>query len=369
MNPKRVPASSDGQSRSEHELATGSIVRLAPAAADERLRAVLPANAFTTSSILGPTPSAAVQGNIVEALIEEGMARFRWDHAGADTDGIASGSHLLAACRSLFAVGSDLESFVCPVPDDRADVGYYRFAVNNPSGGLRAYRDGSHRGLPFSGIWNHRAANNPHWFRLAEEQRIFDRFVGAYTPVVAAISAAFTATVDPERRIESLINTDGRTDGSYLRVIASPGARHRDQLTIRRDGLISRHRAHVDTTVFVVQPPTLPLSTRGGRLRFLDHQSRWQPMQVDVGEFVVFTGRDFNAVLGQARSHKFVHEVVATPEEATCDRLSAFYRVGVDPDATNLRTVGGGVFQTLNASPANNGADYYAAMNIHRSTA
>lgn len=369
MSAKNGAVSSDDQSQSEHEPASGA-VKLTAVPDDGRMSEANVGATFTTSALLRPTaPSAAVQAALVEALIEEGMARFCWDHAGADADGIASGADLIAASRSLFALGRGLESFVCPVPDDRADVGYYRFAVNNPSGGLRKYQDGMHRGLPLSGIWNHRAATNPHWFRLTDQQRTFDRFVSAYTQVISAISAAFTACVDPPGRIESLVRTDGRTDGSYLRIISSPGAPHRDQLTVGKDGLVSRHRAHVDTTVFVVQPPTLSASTSGGRLRFLDHQRRWQPMHVEAGEFVVFTGRDFNAALGLTRSHKFVHEVVATPEQATRDRLSAFFRIGVDPDAADVRTVGGGVFQTLNGMPVTTGADYYAAMTIHRATA
>ena len=155
-----------------------------------------PTQAFDVNSVLGPEPpSRAVQRSIVESLIEEGMVRFRWEQAYFVNDGIASGTDLLEACRSLFALGNELDSFICPVPDDRADLGFYRFAVNNLSGGLRTYSEGVHQGLPLSGIWNHRAADNPHWFRLVQEQRTFDRFVGTYTAVIAAITAALTATV------------------------------------------------------------------------------------------------------------------------------------------------------------------------------
>ena len=51
------------------------------------------------------------------------------------------------------------------------------------------------------------------------------------------------------------------------------------------------------------------------------------------------------------------------------DRLSAFCRVGVDPNAEGIQTLGGKVFRTLNAIPVGTGRDYYAAMTIHTATA
>lgn len=328
-------------------------------------RAAPSAAAFRTSSVLVPgTPSETLQRDIVESLIDEGMARFRWDDAG--DEGLASGTDLIGTCASLFARGPQLDDFVCRVPADRADVGFYRFALNNPSGGLREYCEGVHRGLPFSGIWSHRAGRNPRLPALAEEQRTFDRFVRVYTAVVERITAAFTATVDPEGRIANLVGQSGRTDGSYLRLIASPGAPESADLTVDQNGRVSRHRAHIDTAVFVVQPPILEPSTRGGRMHYLDPLRGWHALNVESGEFVIFTGRDFNAAMSPVRSHKFVHEVLATAQEATRDRISAFFRIGVDPDARDIKTVGGQIFQTVNGTPAHSGADYHAAMHIHR---
>jgi hypothetical protein len=322
---------------------------------------------INTSSILAnANPATDVQARIVDSLIKYGMVRFVWD---CDQNGFTAGTDLIETCRSIFALGDDLDDFVCPVPDDRADLGFYRFAVNNPAGGLRQYAAGSHRGLPLSKIWNHRAATNPHWFRLVAEQRTFDQIVRRYCDIIRAITAAFTATIDPQGRIAALVGTDGHTDGSYLRVISSAGGNDSDRLEVNSRSMVTRHRAHVDTAVFVVQPPILGATTQGGRLHFLDADRKWTPLEVNSGELVVFTGRDFNTALTPNASCKYLHEVLATREEACKDRLSAFFRIGVDPQAEHIETVGGDVFRTLNGVPVTTGRDYYTAMNIHRATA
>ncbi len=55
--------------------------------------------------------------------------------------------------------------------------------------------------------------------------------------------------------------------------------------------MVTRHHGHIDTTVFVGQPPIVDATTQGGRLHHLDHRRHWHPLEVDSGEAVVFTGR------------------------------------------------------------------------------
>lgn len=308
----------------------------------------------------------AVQWEVVEALVEEGMVRIQWD--ATTPDGLASGADLVGACEALLDCNAFTDRYAIEVPPDRADVGFHRFAMNDVEGGHRSYREGVHRGLPLSGIWNHRALSNPRWPELEHSQRVFDRISERYTQVLGAISRAFGATVDPDGTVGGLVGANGRHDGSYLRVVASPGAPDAGVLEVNPSTqLVCRHRPHVDTTVFVIQPPILEATRRGGRLHH-HVAGRWIPLEVSPGEIVVFTGSDFNEVTKPLHSARFVHQVLSTVEEARQDRLSVFFRAGVDPAAPILRNVDGSQFRFRSGQAAPSGHDYYSGMVAYRAS-
>ncbi len=280
---------------------------------------------------------------------------------------------LEAACDRIFGRPDVLVDYFNQSSRDGTEVGFYSFPLNSPSGGLRGSRIVDyHKGLPFSLIWNHNAIANPYVPEFGYYQSVLQKYITLYREIThVVVEALMIYFGDNARLLRAIVSPQTHHRGNHLKLIHSAGASLSSHLEEdRTTGMISRHRVHVDHSVFTLNPPTMLSSTQNGRLFYMSNtlgHRQWRPLSVPIAHVAIFGGSDL-ATFTQGTTYEIPglpHQVLATRQEALKPRSSVLYRVTIDPDAPHLYTLSGRGF-SFHGQPTPFGAEYYRAVFEHR---
>jgi hypothetical protein len=275
------------------------------------------------------------------------------------------------ACDRLVGLERNISKYYFGPVQGGTETGFHTFAMNAVEHFQRSQDIFvKHAGLPVSRVWCHSAKGAPQFSELSEVQNTFNKLLDRVHEISNEACHFLSRYLSDGGSLKRLTGLPDKNRASHLRVILSKGSRQESDLKPEPNGLICRHRPHVDNCVLTIVPPPIPNMAPGGSLFYspLDIRGCWKKLQIPEGHVALFAGADLAQFTKDSTQpiRGLAHQVLATPSEALNDRYSIIYRLCVDPEAKTLTSVSGQSF-SFKGHPITTGSQYYEKLSNFRS--